>query len=91
MSNIIAPVDVRNNVINVGDIVYRAVFSDLSIHKVEKINKASIVLSCKRVSFNGHLFNTSWIARTNSLESLSEHNDTFYYIRTRQQTGLIKI
>ena len=86
--------DVKGQLIQVGDIIYRAKYSSLTIHKVLNITKKSLVLSSKvetrqHFRYDGTL--REWTCRvdTYTLESLNEHNDTIY-INNRYTQGFIK-
>ena len=88
--------DRRGEPISIGDIVYRAKFSELTIHKVLGFTRRSIILS-DRLSSNsytyaGQTIEHTWRSPTKTIESLSEHNTKFYYPKPTDPnySGLIK-
>lgn len=85
--------DRRGEVINVGDIVFRARFSELTIHKVLGFTRRSIILS-DRLASNSYTYGEyNWRSPTKTIESLSEHNTKFYYPKPTDPnySGLIKL
>lgn len=91
--------DRKGEVINIGDIVYRARFSELTIHKVLGFTRRSIILS-DRLASNSYTYSNdytytreyTWRSPTKTIESLSEHNTKFYYPKSTDPnySGLIK-
>ena len=87
--------DRRGEPISIGDIVYRAKFSELTIHRVLGFTDRSIILSDRLITREnryGISGTYSYRSSTKTLESLSEHNTRFYYPKTTDPNyiGLIK-
>lgn len=89
--------DRRGEPISIGDIVYRARFSELTIHKVLGFTRRSIILSDRLASNSytysgGYTREYTWRSPTKTIESLSEHNTKFYYPKSTDPnySGLIK-
>lgn len=84
--------DTKGNVIQVGDIVYRAKHSALTIHRVENITKKSLVLSCIMIESTWGHRATPYRYRgdTRTIESIGEHNDTFYFSKYNVKESIIK-
>lgn len=90
--------DRRGEVINAGDIVFRARFSELTIHKVLGFTRRSIILSDRLASNSytysgGHTREYTCKSPTKTVESLQEHNTKFYYPKSTDPnySGLIKL
>ena len=86
--------DVKGQRIQIGDIIYRAKFSTLTIHRVLNITKRSIVLSSKietrnHFRYDGTLIEWTCRVDTYTIESLNDHNDKIY-INNRYVQGFIK-
>ncbi len=84
--------DARGEVLKVGDIVFRAKHSSLTVHKIVRFCSQSIVLTCKKGSrtymtrwYNDRYNETqieqtySYIMDTYLPEQVNEHEDTMYY------------
>lgn len=87
-------VDIKGQKIQIGDVVLKAKFSKLSIHKVLRITKKSIVISIFRdFRYYGrepNLRTHYFIKETITLDSLREHNNTMYVPIRHAQFNLIK-
>lgn len=87
-------VDVKGQKIQVGDIIFKAKFSQLNIHQVLRITKKNIVISVLRdfryygrePNLRAHYF----IRGTTTLDSLREHNDIIYVPIRHAQFSVIK-
>lgn len=86
--------DVKGQNIEIGDVVFRSKFGALSIHRVLRITKKSLVLSVHRdfrtygiePNFRRYYF----IRDTRTLESLQDHNDSIYVPIRYMHFSLIK-
>jgi hypothetical protein len=82
--------DVNGLEVKEGDIVYRAKFSNLTLHRVLKINKRSIILSCERRTQGTVNYSYSYIVDSFTLEDFKRHNATLSFSRgTWRMRGLI--
>lgn len=75
--------DILGNTIKVGDVIFRAKYSSLTIHTVLGITKRSLKLSRKQETRNyrnlrGIERHYNLFVDTYTLESLTEHNCKFY-------------
>lgn len=86
--------DVKGQTIEIGDVVFRSKFGALSIHRVLRRTKQSLVLSIHRDSrtygIEPNLRRYYFIRDTRTLESLQDHNDTIYVPIRYMQFSLIK-
>ena len=48
--------DILGNILEVGDVVFRAKHSIFTIHKIEKITRKAIVVSCKKQEYQGYRY-----------------------------------
>jgi len=87
-------VDIKGQKIQIGDVIFKAKFSKLSIHKVLRITKKSIVISILRnFRYYGREPNLRihyFIEETTTLDSLIEHNDIMYVPIRHAQFSVIK-